>query len=94
MKHYKSLVVYNGKDKTVFRKDWELQNIPTEDFDAKKHIGKVFMHPDSGNGFIDADGMHVWQWCIPEDNDERDRLIEMGKWGVLKDLNSERPAEK
>lgn len=84
MKHYLSLIVYNGKDKPVFRKDWELPKVTAEEFDTTKHQGKVFLHPDNGNGLCDIEGMYVWQWCIPEDNEEEAKLIEIGKWSTLK----------
>ena len=79
-----SLIVYSGMEERPFRKDWELPDITAEEFDSTKHIGKVFMHPDNGTGLPDIQGMYVWQWCTPENEEEETRLVEMGKWQVLK----------
>lgn len=83
MKHNMALIVYNGKDNPVFRKDWGLPDVTAEEFDATKHTGKVFLHPDNGNGLSDIEGMYVWQCCTPENEEETNKLIEMGKWSSL-----------
>ena len=80
MKHRMSLIVYNGMEpKDVYRKDWELPDLTPEQFDPKQHMGKLFMHPDGKVPTIE--GMYVWQYCQPENDDEEKLLIEMGKWG-------------
>lgn len=73
-----ALVVYSDKPERVFRKDWELPDISPEEYDVQKHSGKIFAHPDN---FPVPDSMYVWQWCVPENDDEEKLLIEMGKWG-------------
>lgn len=87
MKHYMELIVYNGKDKPVFRKNWQLPNVTIKEFDPITHHGKVFMYPEidvTKGQKMDIEGMYVWQSCIPEDNDEEAKLIKMGKWTTLK----------
>ena len=91
MKHRMSLIVYNGMDGKVFRKDWELPDITAEEFDVSKHMGKVFMHPD---GDLPTDqGMYVWQYCIPKDAKEENKLIKMGKWATLPHPGNPKPAK-
>lgn len=82
MKRTMSLIVYSGKDLPVFRKDWELPNITVAEFDPVKHQGKVFMYPERDilkGEQMDINGMYMWQSCCPENNEEENELVLMGK---------------
>lgn len=80
MKHTIQMIVYSGKVLMPFRKEWELPPVSAEDFDATKHLGKVFMYPD---GDITDNMVYMWKICVPETKEEEQKLIELGKWGTL-----------
>lgn len=79
MKHYLCVLVYRNNNEIV-REDFEQPDITAEDFDVFKHVGMIASYPLPGRPLINGKGFRVWQYCKPENDEERDKLIEMGKW--------------
>jgi len=80
MKCWWEFISNAGMSEKVIRRAYDLPNITAEEFDASVHMGKIFMYPETGNGAPPLHGIYAWKVAIPENDDEEEKLISLGKW--------------
>lgn len=75
-----NLIAYS-KGEPIIRKYWDLGKITVEEFDPQTHAGKVFLYPEGKDGAPTEDSVYIWKSALPENNEESDELVRLGKMG-------------
>jgi hypothetical protein len=79
MKHRLEYIHYDGPN--VHRGQIPLPDVTPDEFEVGKHMCKVLQVPEGDHPINPM--LYVWKVCIPEDKQEEQRLIAMGKWKVV-----------
>ncbi len=85
MKHTVQVIIYKGMEKPL-RQHFDMPDVSIEDFDTNIHHGKIFMWNRSGKDEPEKEMVYMWNYCTPENDEEKNKLIELGKWA--KDIPS------
>lgn len=79
MRRTLQMIVYNGPELVPIRREWELPSVTAEEFSVAIHTGKVFQYPE---GEPTNNMIYIWKMCVPENKEEEEILINLGKWAT------------
>jgi len=95
MKGLIEVIIYpdNENKAEPYRINFDLPSITAEEYDVSIHTGKVFSFPDNFPTPDVNKQMYIWKHYTPENEEEKQKLIEMGKWGALDTVSYYRTRE-